>query len=323
MSGADDAVGLLEGIWPSSGIELRDVRSGIAVTSEGDGHDADRGELWFAGETGEAVLLELDGRRRALADEAAELAARADAAAREADEATARASEAEASYSQVAHLRGATLDVELLARLAAVADGLAAETERASTAWRGSRLPSWRGWRRPTGARTELGDELRRIAGIEAEARRDASDAARRASETEVVLARLGGAPIGVGAAADRPREDLAAEAVAALAEADRAASAARAAADAARAADAVLVERCAATEPSSTSISSGGSSTLLEPSGRRSTSRPRWRRASRRPFGRGSTRVPRARASSARSCVGWVRPSSSCARQRRRQPSA
>ena len=244
VSGADDAVGLLEGIWLVERDELRDVRSGIAVTSEGDGHDADRGELWFAGETGEAVLLELDGRRRALADEAAELAARADAAAREADEVTARASEAEASYSQVAHLRGATLDVELLARLAAVADGLAAETERASNGVARIEAPLVARVAASDRRSHELGDELRRIAGIEAEARRDASDAARRASETEVVLARLGGAPIGVGAAADRPREDLAAEAVAALAEADRAASAARAAADAARAADAVLVER-------------------------------------------------------------------------------
>src|SRR5206468_2174227 len=38
-----------------------------AVTAEGYGFDPHRGELWFAGETAEAVLLELDARRRALA----------------------------------------------------------------------------------------------------------------------------------------------------------------------------------------------------------------------------------------------------------------
>jgi chromosome segregation ATPase len=38
-----------------------------AVTPEGFGYDPERGELWFAGETAEAVWLELEARRRALA----------------------------------------------------------------------------------------------------------------------------------------------------------------------------------------------------------------------------------------------------------------
>src|SRR5437868_4397938 len=37
-----------------------------AVTAEGFGYDPERGELWFAGETAEAVWLELEARRRAL-----------------------------------------------------------------------------------------------------------------------------------------------------------------------------------------------------------------------------------------------------------------
>jgi len=40
-----------------------------AVTAEGFGYDPERGELWFAGETAEAVWLELEARRRALAAE--------------------------------------------------------------------------------------------------------------------------------------------------------------------------------------------------------------------------------------------------------------
>src|SRR5205823_7196348 len=40
-----------------------------AVTPEGFGYDPDRGELWFAGEAAEAVWLELEVRRRALAAE--------------------------------------------------------------------------------------------------------------------------------------------------------------------------------------------------------------------------------------------------------------
>jgi chromosome segregation ATPase len=44
------------------------LRSAVpAVTPEGFGYDPERGELWFAGETAEAVWLELEARRRALA----------------------------------------------------------------------------------------------------------------------------------------------------------------------------------------------------------------------------------------------------------------
>ncbi len=43
-----------------------------SVTPEGFGYDPARGELWFVGETAEAVLLELQGRRTALAAEAAD-----------------------------------------------------------------------------------------------------------------------------------------------------------------------------------------------------------------------------------------------------------
>ena len=67
------------------------------ITTEGHGYDAERGELWFAGETAEAVLLEMDARRRALADEAEELTGRAEAAAHAADEAAAAAAAAEAA----------------------------------------------------------------------------------------------------------------------------------------------------------------------------------------------------------------------------------
>src|SRR5207237_6810239 len=48
-----------------------------AVTAEGFGYDPQRGELWFAGETAEAVWLELEARRRALEAEAEELEAAA------------------------------------------------------------------------------------------------------------------------------------------------------------------------------------------------------------------------------------------------------
>ena len=53
-------------------------RRSRAVTPEGFGYDPERGELWFAGETAEAMLLELQARRRTLAGELDELRARLD-----------------------------------------------------------------------------------------------------------------------------------------------------------------------------------------------------------------------------------------------------
>ncbi len=76
------------------------------VTEDGLGWDPARGELWFAGEAAEAVLLELDTRRRELAAEADELAARAGRASAFATEADERAAAAARAFAPVAHLRG-------------------------------------------------------------------------------------------------------------------------------------------------------------------------------------------------------------------------
>ena len=244
VRGPEEAVGLLEGVWLVEAGRLGAVRSGVAVTLDGEGIDASRGELWFAGETGEAVLLELDARRRVLADEADELAARAQGAAREAEEASVRAAESEAAYAQVAHLRDVTLDAELLGRLAAVAEGVASATTRAVGTVARIEAPLAARLAAADRRSQELGEALARLAVVEADARREVAEAGRRASEAEVVVARLGGAPVGIGAAVERSREDLAADASRALADADETARNALAAADAARAADAALVER-------------------------------------------------------------------------------
>ncbi len=76
------------------------------VTEDGLGWDPARGELWFAGEAAEAVLLELDTRRRELAAEADELAARAGRASAFATEADERSAAAARAFAPVAHLRG-------------------------------------------------------------------------------------------------------------------------------------------------------------------------------------------------------------------------
>ena len=171
------------------------LASGVpAVTVEGFGFDPDRGELWFAGETAEALLLELDARRRELAAEGAELERNAAAAGAEADAAQERAAEAEAAYARVAHLRGAhALDPAVLGRVAASADRLdevlLAATVIAARLEQPLRLRSESGSDR---ARA-LGDELARVGTLEYEARREAGRANESAAGAELLRARLGG----------------------------------------------------------------------------------------------------------------------------------
>jgi len=244
VQGADDAVHLLDGVWLVATEQLLDVRAGTAVTREGHGFDAERGELWFAGQAGEAMLLELEARRRALADEADELEARVTAAAREAEEAAERARTAEAAYAAVAHLRSHSLDPALLGRLEAIAGALVDQAVRATEAV--GRVEAPLSARLSAAARrsAELGEELRRLSTLEAETRREATETGRRAAEAEVVLARLGGAPVGAAAVEGRSLAELAERAQAALAESERAVVRARAAGDDARTREAALRER-------------------------------------------------------------------------------
>jgi chromosome segregation protein len=131
-----------------------------AVTEDGIGWDPARGELWFSGETAEALLLELEARRRRLAAEVDELerrAAREDKARRLPDSGRLLAA-------------SARLVAMLLVDTTRLETPLAAGTDasRAST----------------------LGGELRRLGAAEAELRRASSDAAQTVSLIDVELAR-------------------------------------------------------------------------------------------------------------------------------------
>jgi chromosome segregation protein len=170
---------------------LLDARA-ASVTEEGFGYDPARGELWFAGETAEAIMLELEARRRELQLEVAgldELAAEASSAAAEAAR---RAGVAEAAYGQSgASLLRPVVDREVLARLGATAEGLAAAIAAARTT--ALRFDAPLRARVDAGAhRTgELGEELRRLGAAEVDVRRELEEASERAGAVEVELARL------------------------------------------------------------------------------------------------------------------------------------
>jgi chromosome segregation protein len=165
--GGERVAGLLADVWLAEPSDLTRAGSGVLVTREGHCYDADRGELWFAGETAEAVLLQLDARRRALAREAEELERRA-------EEATAEPA--------------ATVTTEPLALLA---ERLGAALSGAAEAARRFEAPLQA--RVDAGATRagELAAELRRLGAEEAEARRIAAEAGERRAAVYVERARL------------------------------------------------------------------------------------------------------------------------------------
>ena len=297
--------------------------SGIAVTTEGDGYDADRGELWFAGETGEAVLLELDARRRALADEADELAARAEgcrARGRRGIRAGGRGRGGVRRGRPPARgdpRRGAARAARRGRRGARRGDGPGGRDRRAHPG--AARWPA----SPPTDRRSrELGDELRRLAGLEADARRDAGDAGRRASEAEVVLARLGGAPVGVGA---RRRAEPGGARHGGNQGAVRGGRGGRRIGRRRRRRAASRTPRSSSGRragAASMSISSAGSWVPRPGSERHSSAHPPSLRASRRPCARGWTQAPLAPESSVQSSAASAPPRSRCATRSTRRPS-
>ena len=137
----------------------------LSVTREGFAYDPERGELWYAGEAAEAVLLELEARRRGLESEIQELDAAAE--------------------------RAATTPAAPDSRLAEAAERLAATlAEAVKLASRFEPSLGARADARSERAR-ELGEELRELGAKEAEIRRTAAEAGERASAVDVELATL------------------------------------------------------------------------------------------------------------------------------------
>src|SRR6266542_5807646 len=140
-----------------------------AVTREGFGYDPERGEIWFAGETAEAVWLELEARRRALVGEVEELEARA------------AAPIPEDAYSAARDPLTVNL-ARLAARLVEALDGVADDRFEARLRARADAGSS------RTGA---LAEELRRLGAEEVDARRAAAEVGERLSAVDVERARI------------------------------------------------------------------------------------------------------------------------------------
>jgi chromosome segregation protein len=140
-----------------------------AVTPEGFGYDPERGEIWFAGETAEAVWLELEARRRALAAEVEE---------RERRVAEPIPDEA---YAAAPDPVTATID-RLTARLVSALEGVADDRLEAPLRARADAGAT------RTGA---LAEELRRLGAEEVDARRATAEVGERLSGIDVERARI------------------------------------------------------------------------------------------------------------------------------------
>jgi chromosome segregation ATPase len=140
-----------------------------AVTPEGFGYDPRAGEVWFAGETAEAVWLALEARRRALAAEVGELEARANAPI------------GDDAYSVARDPVTVTI-ARLAARLVETLEGVADDRFEAPLRARADA---------GTTRTSALADELRRLGAAEVDARRAASEAAQRLSSMDVERARI------------------------------------------------------------------------------------------------------------------------------------
>lgn len=140
-----------------------------AVTPEGFGYDPQRGELWFAGETAEAVWLELEARRRTLVAEVAELERRA------------AAPPPDGAYTAAPDPRALAI-ARLTERLVEVLSGAADARFEAPLRARADAGSTRTG---------SLAEELRRLGAEEVGARRAAAEAAERLSGLDVERARI------------------------------------------------------------------------------------------------------------------------------------
>ena len=162
-----------------------------SVTAEGFGYDPDRGELWFVGETAEAVLLELQGRRSALAAEAAALDARVADATGAAQEAAARALAAEEAFGMRPARRVSSLDPGILARLVTLAQALGDGLDAARHVARRFEAPLRARVDAGSSRSGELGEELRRLGAAEVDLRHELEEASTALTGVEVDIARL------------------------------------------------------------------------------------------------------------------------------------
>src|SRR5438094_353039 len=213
-----------------------------SVTREGYGYDPQRGELWFAGETAEAVLLELEARRTALTQEGQMLSEQARIAERAAAGADEQAAKAEAAFAAAApRLRIRRAGVGTLKALLAAASRLERALDALDRAVDVVEAPLRARGEAGADRTAGLGATLRELGEAESVLRRELAGSAEGAAAAERDLARLGGKAGAVDGGGDAVT--LRAEVSSLVAAADASAAEATRLAEQARAADAARID--------------------------------------------------------------------------------
>ena len=188
---------LLDNVWLLPLEQLTTVSAGVAVTIEGHCFDADRGELWYEGETARSVMMGLETRHRELIEEVnalrrdAEQAGEAAAIVFEAErEARERLNRARTAAAKVPQPVDPTV-VERLATLASLCESLVESLRAASERAHDFESPLQARVDAGSARATELGTELRQLGEREAGLRARAGDAQQRLSAIEVENARF------------------------------------------------------------------------------------------------------------------------------------
>ncbi len=225
--GQRDATGaLLADVWLADVQRFSSATHGILVTREGHGYAPERGEIWFAGEAAESVLLGMHARRRSLAEELLQMERELTAAEEQATTAF-EAERRERDALRVAQAAVGRMSYVPDPREAAHVATLARAAERASAALRGA-LEAVSRYEAPLRARVDaggkragdLGEALRRLGAQESELRTAVAaasenlasigmDAVRLEAERDEILDRL---PDGLGPAALETEEVAALE---------------------------------------------------------------------------------------------------------------
>jgi chromosome segregation protein len=213
-----------------------------SVTRDGYGYDPQRGELWFAGETAEAVLLELEARRAALAAEAKTLADQARMAERAAEAAEEKAAKSEAAFAEVApKLRLRRADTATLRSLVAAAKRLERALDALDKAVDVIEAPLRERGEAGAERTAALGVRLRELGEQESVLRRELAAAVDGSNAAQRDLSRLGGSVEVEAEAGDA--ELLRMECRTLVAESDEAARVATELGEAARAAEAARID--------------------------------------------------------------------------------
>jgi chromosome segregation protein len=190
-AGGERVLDFLTDVWIVEPDRLGDVTEGIAVTKDGRRFEPGRGAAAFVGAAAEAVLLELEARRRSLAAEAEELERRRTEAATAAAEAERSSSAAAAALGHAGPDTTAVSNPVLAAGVSRAAERLAATLVAAGRVAERLEAPLRARADAGSGRVRELGEELRRLGAREAESRGAAAEAAQALGAIEVEQARV------------------------------------------------------------------------------------------------------------------------------------